>query len=159
MKLTFVTSALIITIGQCNVMNSLKISDIVKGTVLPDAGKFPNEKVNKAAPVAPTKSKLGRLVDIGTIASMAAASIGTLHQALVVPDKTSANVVPDKTSVPSTPQPYVVRLSLFKLYFILIYSYPIRYFLYPKLIIILRNLRRRLFNTMVHTPSTHHPMW
>ena len=32
--------------------------------------------------------------------------------------------------------PYVVRLSLFKLYFILIYSYSIRYLLYPKLIII-----------------------
>ena len=47
MKITIITSALIISIGQCNVMNSLKISDAVKGTVFSAAGKFLNGKSNK----------------------------------------------------------------------------------------------------------------
>lgn len=121
MKITIITSALIISIGQCNVMNSLKISDAVKGTVFSAAGKFLNGKSTKTAPVAPAataektsskSSRMGQILDVGTNVAMAVAGAGTLFQALSS----------GPPSEPATPPPYVVCIN-FSLYVIYLIYY------------------------------------
>lgn len=115
MKITIITSAFILTIGQCNIMNNLKISDTVKGTVFSAAGKFLNGKTTKTASVAPVapvavpekttskSSRMGQIFDIGTNVAMAVAGAGTLFQALSS----------DSTPAPPTPPSPMVRFNIY----------------------------------------------
>ena len=105
MKITSVLIVIILVQVQCNIMNSLKISNTVKGTVLSAAGKFLNGKSTKAVAtgnsvsVGKTSSKssrMGQLLDIGTNAAMAVAGAGTLFQAL---SSNSAPEAPPSVSI------------------------------------------------------------
>ena len=107
MKFTSVILAFVIANGTCNVMNSLKIADSVKGTVFSAAGKFLNGKTAKTSP-APTNaivdkstsksSRVSQLFDVGTNVAMAVAGAGTLFQALSS----------DNTPPSPAPTPYLV---------------------------------------------------